>query len=311
MRYWWVNQNQTNIVEVTGGFLWSPKVNANGRRNQFYDYMKEVLPGDLVFSFFDTRISAIGIAISQAQSAPKPDFGDAGANWSKEGWLVNVEFKKLNYRVRPKDHIALLAPHLPIKYSPLQKNGNGLQSVYLANVPSALANALIEIIGEEFYSSLAELQGEIQPVALSEAAEIAIQGRTDIGPTQIEQLVKSRRGQGRFRANVRLNELGCRVTGVTDPARLRASHIKPWVKSDDTEKLHGCNGLLLSPHIDHLFDQGMISFLDNGDLMISDCLDRTVLQRWGIPEVLNVKPFNKEQSEFLAYHRNSVFKKSN
>jgi hypothetical protein len=46
MRYWWVNQNQTYKHEVGGGYLWSPKRNANGARNPFYESMREVSPGD-------------------------------------------------------------------------------------------------------------------------------------------------------------------------------------------------------------------------------------------------------------------------
>jgi putative restriction endonuclease len=42
MRYWWVNQ--THVHEVGGGYLWSPKVNANGRSNRFYDSMTEAAP---------------------------------------------------------------------------------------------------------------------------------------------------------------------------------------------------------------------------------------------------------------------------
>ena len=49
MRYWWVNQNQTYHHEVQGGYLWSPKRNANGARNPFYESMREVAPGDLIF----------------------------------------------------------------------------------------------------------------------------------------------------------------------------------------------------------------------------------------------------------------------
>jgi len=48
MRYWWVNQNQTYRHEVQGGYLWSPKRNANGARNPFYESMREVAPGDLI-----------------------------------------------------------------------------------------------------------------------------------------------------------------------------------------------------------------------------------------------------------------------
>jgi len=59
MRYWWVNQNQTYRHEVSGGYLWSPKRNAKGARNPFYESMREVAPGDLVFSFVNTRIPAV------------------------------------------------------------------------------------------------------------------------------------------------------------------------------------------------------------------------------------------------------------
>jgi hypothetical protein len=66
MRYWWVNQNQTYRHEVSGGYLWSPKRNADGARNPFYESMREVAPGDLIFSFMDTRILAVGIVKSYA-----------------------------------------------------------------------------------------------------------------------------------------------------------------------------------------------------------------------------------------------------
>ena len=90
MRYWWVNQNQTYTTEVRGNFMWLPKTNANGARNPFYDFMREVAPGDIVFSFCNTRIKALGIVTGPAQTAPNPDFCTAGGNWAHEGWFVPV-----------------------------------------------------------------------------------------------------------------------------------------------------------------------------------------------------------------------------
>ena len=174
-----------------------------------------------------------------------------------------------------------------------------------------MAEVLAELIGTEYSSALNELKGESDEIGVVEDQhEEAIKGRTDISTTTKDQLVKSRRGQGLFKANVRLNEKGCRVTGVIDPQHLRASHIKPWKDSTDEEKLNGCNGLLLAPHIDHLFDMGLISFSDSGYLLISPKLDRGVLAKWGILETLNVGIFNTKQSVFLEYHRQSVFKKA-
>ena len=61
--------------------------------------------------------------------------------------------------------------------------------------------------------------------------------RVLIGPTFREQIVKARRGQGVFRANVLLHETCCRVTLVDDPRHLKASHIKPWRDATDNQRL--------------------------------------------------------------------------
>lgn len=308
MHYWWVNQNQTYKAEIRGGFLWSPKTRADGARNQFYENMQTVQPGDIVFSFCDTAIKAIGVATGTAETAAKPDFGAHGGSWANEGWLVRVEYKELERTIRPKDYIDQLRPHLPRRYSPLQSNGNGIQSVYLAAVPDNLATQFIALLGEPYQNALRELSGQIETDSSGEAQEEAIKGRTDIGATTKVQLIKARRGQGIFKTNVRLNENFCRVTGVTEINHLRASHIKPWSQSTDEEKLNGCNGLLLAPHIDHLFDRGWISFADNGDLMISAQLNPEILTSWKIPTLKNEGAFNKQQAVFLEFHRRNIFR---
>ena len=69
---------------------------------------------------------------------------------------MKVNFTELKNQIRPTDHIDVLRPLLPSKYSPLQPNGNGLQSVYLTELPTPLAEVLIGIIGEEAtFSTLA------------------------------------------------------------------------------------------------------------------------------------------------------------
>lgn len=311
-RYWWVNQNQTYEYEVPGGFLWSPKVKADGGRNQFYVNMTLAKPGELVFSFCDTYIKAVGVVTKSAKSAPKPNLGRSGVNWSAEGWLVEVEFKEVSNKIRPKDHMGNLEPFLPSRYSPLQANGNGLQSVYLAEISRDMASTLMELIGLEIEtetereSARVEInQNEIE----ADTLESVIKERTDIGPTEILQLVAARRGQGIFKSNLRLVETKCRVTGISDINHLRASHIKPWKDSDDQEKISGSNGLLLAPHVDHLFDRGYISFTDDGQMLISKYLDLNILSSWSILSTQEVGEFSEKQKAFLEYHRSSVFKK--
>jgi predicted restriction endonuclease len=144
---------------------------------------------------------------------------------------------------------------------------------------------------------------------LDDEAEREIVQKDSIGPLEKVNLVKSRRGQGIFKTNVKMYEKECRVTGLKDKTHLTASHIKPWRKSDDREKIDGNNGLLLSPHIDRLFDHGFISFSDLGEILISSKLNRDVLKFWNIDPMVNVGAFRPEQRVYLEYHREHLFKK--
>ena len=96
--------------------------------------------------------------------------------------------------------------------------------------------------------------------------------------------------------------------GLKDRSHRRASHIKPWRVCADAEKLDGNSGLLLSPHVDHLFDRGYISFTYAGDILVADAFDQRVLRIWGISTPCNVGSFRPEQCKYLAYHRQEVFK---
>ena len=309
MNYWWVNQNQTYKHEVDGGYLWSPKTNSNGGTNPFYANMTKVSVGDVVFSFKDTLILAIGIITSNGYSHPTPrEFGSAGENWGQEGWCVDVDYHELSKQIRPKDHMYDIAVTLPDKYSPLQDNGNGNQGVYLTAVPQEMAAVLLKLIGNEAYAITNNLRDQdiVEIVAID--LEQEIRQNTSLEHTEKEQLVKSRRGQGIYRTNLERIEKACRITGVTAKEHLRASHIKPWKNSSNIERLDGYNGLLLAPHIDSLFDKGYISFADNGEMLISTKTDMLVLSQWSIKSKLNVGSFNDKQKVYLAYHRAEVFK---
>jgi putative restriction endonuclease len=317
MRYWWVNQNQTSKQELGGGYLWSPKRNRNGVRNPSYEFMREVAPGDIIFSFVDTRILAVGVAESYCYESPKPEeFGGAGLNWEAIGWRLRVRFTNLVKRIRPKDHMALLRPLLPSRYSPLQPNGNGNQAAYLTPLAEMLAEALVALIGSEAVAVQEAAEHTDQSMTAANAEleiwehhiESELDGDASIPPTEREALITSRRGQGIFKERVMQIERRCRITGVENPVHLRASHCKPWRDSDNRERLDGENGLLLTPSIDHLFDRGFISFQDDGVLIVSPVAHRTSLERMGVKTdaATNVGTFTSGQRRFLEYHRDAV-----
>jgi hypothetical protein len=307
MKYWWVNQNQTYVHEVHGGYLWSPKTNANGARNRFYDAMTEVSPGDVIFSFSDTLIGDIGIVSGPHQSATKPtEFGTAGANWTNEGWYVPVVFQRLTNPIKPKDHMVALGPTLPPIYSPLQANGNGNQGVYLAPVPEPMAQVLVSLLQGQVEAILAKAKTTSE--VIDNQAITALISDPDITPTQRAQLIQARIGQGLFKSRVSEIEPRCRVTGLADSKFLIASHIKPWAKSSDLEKLDGNNGLLLAPHVDHLFDKGYLTFGADGSLQLSPQLPTAVAQAWSIQLVIPATPLSAKQEVYMAYHRKDVFR---
>jgi len=305
VRYWWVNQNQTYEFEVPGGFLWSPKTRSDGGRNPFYEVMAEVRPGDFVFSFCNTFIKAIGIVQRAAVTSPKPEFRTAGSNWANEGWYVEVEFAEIENPFKPREFMDRIRPLLAEKYAPLQPNGNGLQGIYLTEISEDFGKLLVHLSN----ANITLIQSELTPTPETDSEyeiRLEIESRKLDGDLEKIQLTKARRGQGIFKANVRLVEKSCRVTGVSNIKHLRASHIKPWSASSNAEKLDGYNGLLLSPHIDHLFDRGFISFKSSGALLISKELNPKVLEQWSI-EGHNVGEFNQLQENYLEYHRDIVF----
>lgn len=80
------------------------------------------------------------------------------------------------------------------------------------------------------------------------------------------------------------------------------------VCSTAAERLDGANGLLLAPHVDRLFDRGLIGFGDSGEVFVSTRLDRLDLERLGLHEACTkgCAPFHERQVAYLAFHRANI-----
>jgi hypothetical protein len=284
MRYWWVNHKQTFRHEFEGRYIWSPKRKRDGSRNRFYDFLREVVPGDVVFSYADGQIKGAGFATSYCYTCPRPaEFGHLGEAWDVVGWRVDVEFRPFTNRPRPKQHLPLLAPLLEKeRFPPMRTTGDGLQHIYLTSISQTLAQVILGLAGSDarVFDS-ARLHDS--PTPLIERELFGQQEWEDIEQYRIlnaeipnttrQSLIHARIGQGVFKERVTQIEHACRITFVDNAAHLIGSHIKPWRESTNEERLHGANGLLLTPTADHLFDRGFISFEDNGEVLISPVVD--------------------------------------
>jgi putative restriction endonuclease len=303
--YWWVNQKQTWRHEIYDGYLWSPKLQANGRHLMHYDWMQTLHPGDIVLSYISGAFRFAGIVHAHARSERRPDFGLTSAPWSQDGWIVPTNFVDIQ-PVNPKDHLDAYRRVAPARYGPINSADNVVPQ-YLFALPDSLGELYLRAGGLTVMSL--SHQVEVDNPSLED--DIVF---TDEAPshslTETERLVlaRARRGQGYFKEAVRRYEPACRLTGLEDPRHLVASHMKPWSESNNVERLDGHNGLLLSPHVDHLFDRGVITFeATSGRVRTSPRLALEVIDRWKLDLATPRRRFSTAQRPFLEYHQDIVF----
>lgn len=136
---------------------------------------------------------------------------------------------------------------------------------------------------------------------------------TQAVPAQTERpaTVKTRIGQQSFReAVLALWDGQCALSGLEVPELLRASHIKPWQTSSDSERLDPFNGLLLAPNLDRAFDCGFITFADDGLLVVSPQLPSSAARALGLSATERLRKVPEQSKPFLAYHRRYVFRRT-
>jgi predicted restriction endonuclease len=96
----------------------------------------------------------------------------------------------------------------------------------------------------------------------------------------------------------------CPLTGITDPALLRASHIVPWAECEtDSLRLDVYNGFLLSSLWDAVFDAGLISFKNDGTPLVSSALSVNALRALRLNELPVLKGITPAHDLMLARHR--------
>lgn len=168
---------------------------------------------------------------------------------------------------------------------------------------------------EEYYFKLniIGIDDPLEEIILSDIsimAEQKIVNDVALSVTEKEMLIKSRLGQGEYRQNL-LSSTGaiCPFTAIVDSRLLVASHIKPWSKSNNFERLDPFNGFVFTPTFDKLFDRGYISFEDDSSLLISNSIDIIVQRTLGICNGMRVRTLPiLGRENYLSFHRDNVFK---
>lgn len=295
MEFYWVNIGTTHKTVIDQHFLWAPKSSVNKVGNEvtrlYWDNVGKVRQGDIIFCCYDQRISFLAIADGNSYTEERPmsrSFGE----WDAVGNRVDVQIVELDRKVH-RDEISseFIARFNNRSMPSLFSNQAKLNQIYMAHLPADAGMYLLEAVNQTSRCEDAFIEtGTLEP--------------SKISATVREALVMARIGQGKFRADL-INRWGgrCALTGLQNVNLMVASHINSWALSDNIERLDVENGLLLAPHIDRLFDQGLISFSDNGALRISPTLNGEDRVIFGLDRFTKIDALSKRNRTYLVRHR--------
>ena len=212
--------------------------------------------------------------------------------WDAIGNRVDVQIVELDRKVH-RDEIAteFIARFNNRSAPSLFSNQATLNQIYMAHLPADAGMYLLEAVNQS-----ARCEEVFINSGMTEPARIPATTR--------EALLMARVGQGKFRMDV-IERWGgqCALTGLKNVSLMVASHINAWAISNNIERLDVENGLLLAPHIDRLFDQGLISFSNSGTLHVSSALssrDRTI---FGLDRFTRIDTLSQGNLIYLERHR--------
>lgn len=288
MAYWIVYQGRSWGRAREGGYLWAPHANKDGQTKEYWRNMARVRPGDLIFSGVNNAVRAVSQASAVAYDAPRPDQRDEEF-WDAMGWRLDVVYTDVPEPLFYKDWVPQIFAELPTQHSPFSRT-MGPNQGYLYAVSLSVGEYLLDLIK----ASGLEIDAQANEAASPPKG----------GETEKSLLGKARVGQGKFRQDLLARWDGrCALTGIDRLELLRASHIKPWSGSNNEERLDPCNGLLLSAAYDAAFDAKLISFADDGAMILAEDFSVSDAHKAGINSELKLAALTEKSCRYLAEHR--------
>lgn len=160
-----------------------------------------------------------------------------------------------------------------------------------------------------YFKPFVDYFGEYENINFVKEVEKQIK-EENIPQEEKDNLIRARKGQGKYRSDLFEQCPFCPITLISDDRLLIASHIKPWVKSNETEKTDPKNGFMFTPTYDFLFDRGYISFSNDQKIIISPWISKMTRSKLNISDSkkYSMLPIDGRE-DYLEYHRNNILKK--
>ena len=226
--------------------------------------------------------------------------------WNERKAKINALPEKIEFEVVEQTQIA--GPRIYVKSDDLAYKL--IRELSLPNITYISVVKLLNSNGKlEYYFRLfADYFGDVEhPYTLEKEQEEIDQ---IVDKTEKIIMTRARIGQGKYREELLRLCPFCPITLVSDDRLLIASHIKPWAKSNDIEKIDPLNGFMLTPTFDFMFDRGFLSFTDDKKSILSPFLSKMTYSKLGISDD---KIFSHLQTDgrenYLEYHRTEILKR--
>jgi putative restriction endonuclease len=285
----WVNQGGTYLDERSAGLLWAPERNRDGAKLIHWESLADVQPGDVVFTYSNSHVRGYAVASSGVVLMSRPYAAGSEYSPSQGGRAVFCTYHDLR---------------MPIPLSVVTT-----KSDLKAELQSG-RNPVLDVRGKVAQKYLCEIS-QRAAMLLAEVLDFSLDVKRGpeeaLAPTTVLRLADARLGQGKFRDDLfSCFEGSCAVTGLAISELLRASHIKPWTVSNNTERLDPANGVLLAAGVDAAFDRGYIGFGNDGSLLLKPLMGRQQCAALGIPSTTFALPstyLTQARQRYLAFHR--------
>lgn len=261
------DQNDLDILEC-------PTKDTLGNVPHYYSRMVNLKENDFVFHYNHGLIDGISKITHSTIINENHNF------------LARIDFTRLKNPLHIRSNWSIIKELLPHEYSPFQIN-----SVENDGFLYPCSDDLSMYLLSKIFKYNAEVIDE-----------------NEISHTEVQLEILMRRGQHLYKERlVNLWEGQCAICHINLPELLRASHAKPWKDSNQNERLDPYNGLLLCAHHDALFDKGLISFDQEGQILMSEVLLASSPQVYQVASDMKLD-FFEENKKYLLWHQCYVFK---
>ncbi len=293
MAWWWLNQNDEDSDYWDEELVVVPRRDKLGRTAPGYAASADMAPGDLGFAFLGGDLQAVFAVMEKSEEEAVP-MGEEDKR--RAARIVPCRFHDLFEPISFETLTTALRALLPLTDSPLDPESDRKETRVFP-------------IGDVLIERLRRMVADGEPMggALAEAMCSAL-AASDMDDDTLAALNAARIGSGPFRDNtLALWDGACAVSGSRIAELVQVATIKAWTESTNEERLDGENGLPLLPTWLFAFGQGLVSFADDGAVMLSESLTVDEARQAGLDPAARVAIKGERQRAFLAWHRDNVF----